>query len=303
MSYDPQDSTSAIPVSIGPPDTGREIRDAVRDLFEIYDVTYGIGRANAIRFRGRLLMDSGRAYDIIDERFRRLDYTPLFRRDGEADVILAVRTGARVASSRTTVALVLLALTIVSMLFAGANGNVVESRGWFWGLLSGWPFAVSLIVILLAHESGHYFMARHYGVPVSLPYFIPMPFSVLGTMGAFIQMKAPPKNRRQLLAIAVGPGSPASCLREVIAGWWGRRFSAWYGSRRVGGFLGDRHELGACRTIGWRTRRLCVAGGQGCASEVGGCGDALGIGVPLGGLVPVGGAEFSLWQSGSCAPG
>ncbi|MCG2766935.1 MAG: site-2 protease family protein [Chloroflexota bacterium] len=200
------DITSAIPVSIGSADTGWEIRDAVRDIFEIHDITYGIGRANAIRLRGRLLMDSGRAYDIVDERFRRLDYTPLFRRDGEVDVILAVRAGARVASSRTTVALVLLALTILSMLFAGANGNVVESRGWFWGLLSGWPFAVSLIVILLAHELGHYFTARHYGVPVSLPYFIPMPFNVLGTMGAFIQMKAPPKNRRQLLAIAAaGP--------------------------------------------------------------------------------------------------
>jgi len=201
-----QDITSIMPVSPGTADTGWEIRDAVRDLFEIHDVTYGIGSANAIRLRGRLLMDSGRAYDIVAERFQHVGYTPLFRREGKTDVILAVREGTRAAPSRTTVALVLLALTILSMLFAGANANVVESRGWFWGLLSGWPFAVSLIAILLAHELGHYFTARYYGVPVSLPYFIPMPFNVLGTMGAFIQMKAPPKNRRQLLAIAAaGP--------------------------------------------------------------------------------------------------
>ena len=61
-------------------------------------------------------------------------------------------------------------------------------------------------VIVFVHELGHYFTARHYGVPVSLPYFIPMPFNILGTMGAFIQMKAPPKNRSQLAAIAAaGP--------------------------------------------------------------------------------------------------
>ncbi len=114
MSDYAQDITSVMPGSIGSADTGWEIRDAVRDIFEIHDVTYGIGRADAIRLRGRLLMDSGRAYDIVDERFRRLDYTPLFRRDGEVDVILALRVGARVASSRTTVALVLLALTRVA---------------------------------------------------------------------------------------------------------------------------------------------------------------------------------------------
>jgi membrane-associated protease RseP (regulator of RpoE activity) len=73
-------------------------------------------------------------------------------------------------------------------------------------LFSGWPFAVSLLSILLAHEFGHYIMSRRLGVPASLPYFIPMPLSFLGTMGAVIQMKAPPHDRRALVAIAAaGP--------------------------------------------------------------------------------------------------
>ena len=42
-------------------------------------------------------------------------------------------------------------------------------------MLGGWAYSASLILILLSHEMGHYFAARHYGVPATLPYFIPFP--------------------------------------------------------------------------------------------------------------------------------
>ncbi len=73
-------------------------------------------------------------------------------------------------------------------------------------ITNGWPFAVSLMAILGCHEFGHYLVGRHHGVHVTLPYFIPMPFSSIGTMGAFINMKEPPKNRKVLLDIGIaGP--------------------------------------------------------------------------------------------------
>jgi membrane-associated protease RseP (regulator of RpoE activity) len=72
-------------------------------------------------------------------------------------------------------------------------------------LLSGVPFSVSLLGILLAHEMGHYFTSRHYGVPASLPYFIPVP-TMIGTMGAVIRMRAIIRDRRVLFDIGIaGP--------------------------------------------------------------------------------------------------
>jgi hypothetical protein len=75
-------------------------------------------------------------------------------------------------------------------------------------LLQGWSFAVPLLAILLVHESGHYFAARRYAIDVSPPYFLPIPptLSPIGTLGAFIRLRSPVLDRRQLLDVgAAGP--------------------------------------------------------------------------------------------------
>jgi membrane-associated protease RseP (regulator of RpoE activity) len=74
-------------------------------------------------------------------------------------------------------------------------------------ILSGWPFALSMMGILFAHEMGHYIACRIYNVPVTLPFFLPAPFiSPLGTLGAFIMMRGVPKNKRILFDVGVaGP--------------------------------------------------------------------------------------------------
>lgn len=182
------------------------LHEAVADVFAVQDITTGqsvvsglISRAmkQTIRLRGRLLADSEWAYGIVSRRFRSLGYTPLFRREGEADVIVAMPGELPKSETRPWLAAGLFAATVLSMLTV-------------WTMLTGFGDAVqytaSLLAILAAHELGHYFVARYYGVAVSLPYFIPMPLSLLGTLGAVINMKAPPVNRRQLLHIAAaGP--------------------------------------------------------------------------------------------------
>src|SRR5215210_7715046 len=74
-------------------------------------------------------------------------------------------------------------------------------------LKSGLAFSGSLLVILTAHEMGHYLACRYYGVRATLPFFIPAPpLFLAGTFGAFIKMKSPIPTRRALFDIGLaGP--------------------------------------------------------------------------------------------------
>jgi membrane-associated protease RseP (regulator of RpoE activity) len=72
-------------------------------------------------------------------------------------------------------------------------------------LLSGVPFSLTLLTILLTHELGHYLAARHYNVDVTLPFFLPAP-TLIGTLGAFIKIRSPILSKRILFDIGVaGP--------------------------------------------------------------------------------------------------
>lgn len=75
-------------------------------------------------------------------------------------------------------------------------------------LMSGAPFALPFLGVLLAHEMGHWCAARVHGVRATLPYLIPFPpyFSIIGTVGAFIRLKGPTVRRSTLFDVgASGP--------------------------------------------------------------------------------------------------
>jgi len=72
-------------------------------------------------------------------------------------------------------------------------------------LAMGLQISLSLLGILFAHEMGHYLVCRRYGVLSTVPYFLPVPLG-LGTLGAFIRLKAPLRNLRELFDMGVaGP--------------------------------------------------------------------------------------------------
>jgi membrane-associated protease RseP (regulator of RpoE activity) len=72
-------------------------------------------------------------------------------------------------------------------------------------LLLGVPFAGTLMLILLAHEMGHFVYCLRYGVNATLPFFIPAP-TLIGTLGAFIRIKSPIRSREALFDIGIaGP--------------------------------------------------------------------------------------------------
>jgi membrane-associated protease RseP (regulator of RpoE activity) len=73
-------------------------------------------------------------------------------------------------------------------------------------LLSGLWYSASILAILGAHEFGHYYACRYYGVDASLPYFLPAPLPLTGTLGAFIRIRQIIPGKRQLFDIGIaGP--------------------------------------------------------------------------------------------------
>lgn len=72
-------------------------------------------------------------------------------------------------------------------------------------LAMGVPFSFTLLSILMAHELGHYFACRIYGIDASYPYFIPAP-TLFGTFGAFIRIRSPITTRKALFDVGLsGP--------------------------------------------------------------------------------------------------
>jgi len=73
-------------------------------------------------------------------------------------------------------------------------------------LAHGVTYASLLLLILGAHEMGHYLACRAYGVPATLPFFIPGPPMLVGTLGAVIRIRGAIPSRRALFDIAAaGP--------------------------------------------------------------------------------------------------
>ena len=70
----------------------------------------------------------------------------------------------------------------------------------------GWSYSATILAILGCHELGHYIACRHYDVDASLPYFLPIPFTLTGTLGAFIRIREPIPYKRWLFDIGIaGP--------------------------------------------------------------------------------------------------
>ncbi len=82
-------------------------------------------------------------------------------------------------------------------------------------LSAGWPFALTLLGILFAHECGHYIACRAHGVHSSLPWVLPAP-TLIGTFGAFIRLRSRVPSRTALLDIGVA-GPLAGMLVAVPA--------------------------------------------------------------------------------------
>ena len=187
----------------------------VSRVFRIEDVTSEDPQKGFfLRYRGELLNeDSAQAYDQLAELLSQYNATPLFRIEDGRQVIYLAPKQPEPQKDKVSTNIILFILTVFSVMLAGAqpegpmpNDLVGQLLALGKSIFTGWPFALSLLGILLAHEFGHYFMSVYHKTPATLPYFIPFPLSPLGTMGAAILMRGTPKNKRILFDIGIaGP--------------------------------------------------------------------------------------------------
>lgn len=194
-----------------------QINALVSRVMQVEGVVQGLPDEQGLAwYRGQLIKDSVEAYDQLAAGLQQYRITPLFREENGQHVIILMDGIFEPKPSNSWVNLILFLLTLFSVIFAGAmysydgplpeGGPLDQILVLVRNLDSGIPFGLSILAILLAHEFGHYLMARYHKSDVTLPYFIPLPISPFGTMGAFIQLKSPPKNRRTLHDIGVaGP--------------------------------------------------------------------------------------------------
>jgi len=195
-----------------------KLQAQLNDVLNVHQVQVLQAPDRVVSFGGQLLREPDNAFATLRERFQLLGYTPLLQRQSDGVVVIAQQGVITAQPTRVWVNVVLFIATLLATLLTGAVnevGQMVPDANMILPLmlrrpvllLSGLPFSLTLMSILLAHEMGHYIVGRRYNAPVSLPYFIPLPiFSPFGTMGAVIVQRAPFEERRSLFDIAVaGP--------------------------------------------------------------------------------------------------
>lgn len=116
---------------------------------------------------------------------------------------------------RTWVHVLLLLVTVVTTTLVGAAhyesfasdfGAVRVALDFPQLAVRGLWYSGTILAILGCHELGHYFACRYYDVDASLPFFLPAPLPLTGTLGAFIRIREPIPSKRMLFDIGIaGP--------------------------------------------------------------------------------------------------
>ena len=128
-----------------------------------------------------------------------------------------------VRKRRLRLPVLLFIATCLSTLLAGTSEADMQLN-WAQSLIQGLKYAVPLMTILVCHEMGHFLQAWRHGVYASFPFFIPVPFPPIGTMGAVIAMEARMGHRRALFDIGI-TGPLAGLVPTIIFCVWGIKMS------------------------------------------------------------------------------
>jgi membrane-associated protease RseP (regulator of RpoE activity) len=207
------------------------LADAVQRHFEVLDAYWErttptfIVRVRASGYRRHMVKEPFKA---LAEELRPAGYLPRIRWivDNYQISILTKEEGAE-GSNRNN--LLLFAATLATVFIDGyiRSDNPVLTRA----LMADTPaalnallFTFSIIAIFGLHELGHKVMSQYRGVEASMPYFIPAPPGMGGTLGAVITQREPPVNRDALFDVGIS-GPVSGFLATILLGYVGLRMS------------------------------------------------------------------------------
>jgi membrane-associated protease RseP (regulator of RpoE activity) len=174
----------------------REILAGIMEISEIGSEQF------RITVVGDFVLPRKDAISRVKERSASYGFLPLFRQRGTKVLIQFVPKPEKPKRINYTLNIVLFLLTIITTMFAGALQVGVNP---ITKIYVGIPFSFTIILILGAHELGHYFASKRLGIDATPPYFIPFPH-LIGTFGAVIKVREPISDKRALLEIGIaGP--------------------------------------------------------------------------------------------------
>jgi Zn-dependent protease len=185
------------------------IRSAIADVLDVRSYEFDDQGGVTVQGKLRVAASDTAAMQAMDQRLNTLGYSGHLQ-PGPNGHTLFVTRGAKPryqdVSIKPWVSMLLFVLTFLSVTVTnGLSGASLETLKLDWqrGLLT----ALAVMLILLAHEMGHFLVARLRGEPASLPIFVPLPLiSLAGTLGAMILQSRPFSNRRTLLEVGIaGP--------------------------------------------------------------------------------------------------
>ncbi|OGD44556.1 hypothetical protein A3K69_03220 [Candidatus Bathyarchaeota archaeon RBG_16_57_9] len=206
------------------------VAEAVQRHFDVLDAYWErttptfVVKVRALGYRRHMVKDPFKA---LAEELRPLGYLPRIRWivDNYQISIITREVGAG-KSNRN---LLLFAATLATVFLDGylrsdnpilTNVLMAETPVALNALL----FTFSIITIFGIHELGHKALSKLRGVDASMPYFIPAPPGMGGTLGAVITQREPPVNRDALFDLGIS-GPVSGFLTTILMAYVGLRMS------------------------------------------------------------------------------
>lgn len=216
----PAETPSPRPRPAPPPPMvmAREEEEQLRACFpwSVYFLQKIERRQQMMVCRGRLRVKPAVAHSTVQQNVRSQfgnQFLVVLQEERDGHPVFTLVPNRKSASATTSsgwlLSMVLFVLTLGTTTLAGLllveELSLLELRSQPVILVKGLGYSLAVMMILAVRELAHYATARRHHIPASAPFFIPVPY-FLGTIGAFVRIKAPAPNRRALFDLGItGP--------------------------------------------------------------------------------------------------